>query len=140
MADIVITPANVIAQPGASIGAGIAGATITAGQIVNASSTGAIVPSDADVTGISNVTRFYVALNGGAVNQPIKVALSGDISLGAVMTPGTAYYLSPSTDIAAGGDICLFSDLLTGDNVIFLGVAKSTSILAFFPIITGVTI
>jgi hypothetical protein len=136
MADITITPANVIAAAGASLASGIAGATITAGKIVHASpANGRMILSDADAAGIGLVTKFYIALNGASDGQPVALAAAGDIALGVSMTAGTSYYLSP----VAGG-IAPRADVLTGDNVIFLGTARSTSVLAFSPLISGVTL
>lgn len=136
MADLSITAANVIAASTARRKSGVAGATITAGQIVHISpTTGRYILSDADAAGIGDVTEFAIALHGAADGQPLQVSTGGDITLGAVMTAGTSYYLSP----VAGG-IAPRADILTGDNVILLGVAKSTSVLALKPIISGVTL
>ena len=66
--------------------------------------------------------------------EPGVVALPGsDITIGATLTAGTAYYLS-----ATAGGICPFADLGAGDRVIFLDIAKSTSVLHFRPIDSGV--
>ena len=136
MADLTITAANVIAASGARRKNGTAGATITAGQIVHINpATNRYVLSDADAEGIGDVTEFAIALNGAADGQPLQVALGGDITLGAVMTAGTSYYLSPN----AGG-IAPREDVLSGDNVILLGIARSTSVLKLKPIISGVTL
>lgn len=136
MADLSITAANVIAASTARKKTGVAGATITAGQVVHISpTTSRYIVSDADAAGIGDVTEFAIALNGASDGQPLQVANSGDITLGAVMTAGTAYYLS-----ATAGGIAPVADILSGDNVILLGVAKSTSVLALKPIISGVTL
>ena len=136
MADLTITAANVIAAPGARRKNGTAGATITAGQVVHISpTTGRYILSDADAAGIGDVTEFAIALNGAADGQPLQVALGGDITLGAVMTAGLSYYLSPT----AGG-IAPREDVLSGDNVVLLGIARSTSVLKMKPIISGVTL
>ena len=50
---------------------------------------------------------------------------AGDITIGATLTAGTAYYLSDT----AGG-ICPLADVGEGEYVCMLGLAKSTSILA----------
>ena len=136
MADLVITAANVIAAARARRRTGTAGATVTAGQVVHISpTTGRYILSDADAEGIGDVVEFGIALNGAADGQPLQVALGGDITLGAVMTAGTSYYLSTT----AGG-IAPRADLGAGDDVILLGVSKSTSVLALKPIISGVTL
>ena len=136
MADLVITAANVIAAARARRQSGTAGATITAGQVVHLSpTTGRYILSDADAEGIGDVVEFGIALHGASNGQPLQVVLSGDVTLGEVMTAGTSYYLSTT----AGG-IAPRADLGAGDDVILLGVSKSTSVLALKPIISGVTL
>lgn len=136
MADLSITAGNVVAARPARKKSGTAGAAITAGQIVHASpTTGRYILSDVDAAGVGDVTEFAIALNGASDGQPLTVATDGDITLGAVMTAGITYYLSPTP-----GGIAPVADVLSGDNVIVLGVAKSTSVLALKPIISGVTL
>jgi hypothetical protein len=136
MADLSITAGNVIAASTARKKSGTAGATITAGQIVHLSpTTSRYILSDADAVGVGDITEVAIALNGASDGQPLEVATFGDVTLGSVLTAGTSYYLSPT----AGG-IAPVADLLTGDNVILLGVAKSATVLAFKPIISGVTL
>ena len=133
MADLSITAASVIAAPSARKQSGLAGATITAGQIVY------LDPDDsrfklAGAT-IAAVTSVFVALNGAASGQPLQVATMGDVTFNAVLTAGTEYYLSTT----AGG-ICPRADVVTGDAVILLGIARSTTVLKFKPIFSGVTL
>ena len=136
MADLTITAANVIAAPGARRKNGTAGATITAGQPVHLSpTTGRYILSDADAEGIGDVTEFAVALHGASDGQPLQVILSGDLTLGAVMVAGTTYCISDTP-----GGIAPRADLAAGDDVIVLGVARSTSVLKMKPIISGVTL
>ena len=66
-----------------------------------------------------------IALNGASLNQPITVHEFGDLTLGATLTPGTAYFLSD----AAGG-ICPLADVGSGEYVCQLGIAKSATVLA----------
>lgn len=135
MADLSITAANVTAAALATKKSGTAGATITAGQVVYLDASNEYVLADADAAGVGDITAVYIALNGASDGQPITVCAQGDVTLGAVMTAGTAYYLSP----VAGG-IAPIADVASGDDVILLGVAKTTSVLAFKPIISGVTL
>lgn len=129
MADISITAANVIAGSNAKKRAGIAGATITAGQIVylDQASTGKWLLADAD--GASAAIRggetVGIALNGASDGQPIDVQTEGDITIGGTLTAGTAYYLSDDP-----GGICPLADVTGGDYYVLLGLAKSTTILA----------
>lgn len=67
---------------------------------------------------------YGIALNGAAANQPLAVQRSGDITIGATLTPGLAYYLSDTP-----GGICPVADVGSGEYVILLGLAKSASVL-----------
>lgn len=136
MPDVTITAANVVAAATAKKKVGLAGIAITAGQVVHISpSTGRYILSDADAAGIGDVTEFAIALNGAANGQPLQVAALGDVTLGGGMAAGTAYYVSPNP-----GGIAPLADILTDDRVILLGLAKSTTVLALAPIISGVTL
>lgn len=133
MADLSITAANVIAASNARRQNGTAGATITAGQVVY------LDPADnrfklAAATN-ATITAVSIALNGAATGQPLQVALLGDVTFNAALTAGTDYYLSTN----AGG-ICPRADVTTADAVILLGIARSTTVLKFKPILSGVTL
>ena len=125
MADISVTAASVLASSDAITENGVAGATITAGQVVALNTTtGKYVLADAD--GAAGIDRPRgIALNGASDGQPLKIAKSGDVTFNAALTAGVTYYLSP-----APGGIAPRADVLTGDIVSVLGVAKSTTILA----------
>jgi len=134
MAALSITAANVKAGAGAIITAGIAGATITAGQAVfRDTATGKFVLSDADGDGLQQVAG--IALNGAADGQPLSVQTAGEILIGATLTAGTTYYLAPT----AGG-IGPLTDVASGDDPIVIGMAKSTSVLLIRIIDPDVTI
>lgn len=136
MADLSITAANVVAGANAVTRRGVAGATITAGQVVQINSeTGRYILSDADAAGTGSVREFHIALNGCANGQPITVLRSGDVTIGATVAGGTSYYLSPNP-----GGIAPRADVLTGDVVVFLGVAKSATVLSFQPVNSGFTL
>lgn len=124
MADLSITAANVLAASNATIEHGIAGATITAGQTVYLDdATGRYELADADGTGTTR-TRG-IALNGAADGQPLAIIKEGDLTMNAVLTAGVSYFQSP----VAGG-IGARAEVLTGDYVTSLGIAKSTTVLA----------
>lgn len=136
MADLSITATAVVANAGAVKRSKIAGATITAGQIVYLDpADDRYKLADADMTGIGAVTGVFMALNGASVGQPLSVLVKGSVTMNAVLTAGTAYYLSPT----AGG-VAPVADVLSGDNVILLGIAKTTTVLVFDPLIPGVTL
>ncbi|MDT4867251.1 hypothetical protein FQZ97_1021490 [compost metagenome] len=124
MADIVITAASVLAASDATTEHGRAGATITAGQVVALETTsGKLVLADADGSQIIRRPRG-IALNGASDGQPLAIAKSGDVTL-AGMTAGVSYFLSPTP-----GGIAPRADVLTGDYVTHLGIAKSATVLA----------
>lgn len=123
MANLTITAASVVPGANAVIKNGIAGATITAGQPVYldpASSTYKL--SDNNLAGAESCDG--ISLNGASAGQPVDVLGSGDLVIGATLVSGTAYCLS-----ATGGMICPQADLVTGNVVIQLGIAKSTTVL-----------
>lgn len=134
MVDIVITAASVAKGGNALVQQGTAGASITAGQAVYLdSATGRYLLSDNDGTGTKQVDG--IALNGAATGQPLAVQRGGDITIGATLTPGTAYYLS-----ATVGGICPVADVAVGDDVILIGLAKSATNLSLRITDTGVTL
>lgn len=123
MADLVLTAASVLASSDATTESGTAGATITAGQVVALNTTtGKYVLADADGAGIDRPRG--IALNSASDGQPLKIAKAGNVTLGAVLTAGVDYYLSPTP-----GGIAPRADVLTGDIVSSLGIATSTSVL-----------
>ena len=125
MADISVTASAVIAASTAPKESGIGGATITAGQMVALDDvTGKYVLADADGSATIRVPRG-MALNGCSDGQPLTIAKGGDITMNAVLTAGVSYFLSPTP-----GGIAPRADVLTGDYVTHLGIAKSTTVLA----------
>lgn len=136
MADITITPANVIAGSNASLATGTAGEAITAGKAVYLSSaTKKWMLADSDSATAEAKQAKGIALNGASLNQPIAVQTSGDITIGATLVAGTAYYLSET----AGG-IQPSADLASPESVCLIGHAKSTSVLAIAIQYPGVTL
>lgn len=136
MADLSLTASAIVAASGANLKRGTAGATITAGQIVYLDASDSKYKlADADNLPAAGVTAVFMALNGASDNQPISVLQGGDVTMGSVLTAGTAYYLSPNP-----GGIAPLADVQSGDDVIVLGVAKSATVLLFKPIIPDVTL
>lgn len=125
MSDLSITAANVIAGAGARTVDGTAGATITAGQVVYLdSAAGTYKLADCDSATAAVRSPAGIALHGAASGQPLEVLTKGPVTIGATMTAGVAYYLSPN----AGG-ICPVADVLTGDYATIIGIATSTTVL-----------
>lgn len=125
MADLSITAANVIAGTGARKVLGTAGATITAGKTVYLDiSDSKYKLADCDSATAAVRSPSGIALNGASDGQPLVVHEEGPITIGATMTAGTTYYLSPN----AGG-IAPIADILTGDYPVIIGIATSTTVL-----------
>lgn len=125
MTDLVITAASVVAGSDSTTVSGTAGVTITAGQAVYLdTTTGKWALADADSATVAQRRAAGIALNGAALNQPIKVLTSGDVTIGATVTAGVAYYLS-----GTAGGICPVADIGTGEYVCLLGIASSASVL-----------
>ncbi|HTK34553.1 MAG TPA: hypothetical protein VL358_04595 [Caulobacteraceae bacterium] len=135
MADLTITATSVLSGAKAVTEQGVAGEALTAGQVVyKAAATGKWMKADANAGTAEPHHAEGVALNGAAVNQPVLVEKSGEITIGATLTPGSPYYLS-----ATAGGICPAADLTTGMAVCQLGLAKSASVLVIdiqFPSVT----
>lgn len=126
MADIVITPADVVASDGAVKETALAGETITAGKAVYKSpTTKKWMLADSNSATAAAKVADGIALNGASLNQPLTVIKQGDLTVSTVLTAGSTYFLSDT----AGG-ICPDADVGAGENVCQLGVAKSTSVLA----------
>ena len=125
MVDLVITAANVIPASDAVTELGVAGATITAGQVVYLDSADAKYKlADADSATAAIRSPIGIALNGASNGQPLKIHKSGSIVTGATMTSGLAYYLSKT----AGG-IAPVADIAAGGYSVFLGITTSTTAL-----------
>lgn len=136
MADLVITPANVVKGNNAQTEAGILGATVTAGQVVYLDpTTRKYLLADNNAAALPAKSPKGIALNGGSINQPVVVHKGGDIAIGATVVVGTPYFLSD-----APGGICPLADLLTGENVVLLGIAISTTTIKVGILDSGVAV
>lgn len=125
MADITLTPANVVAGSDSSAVTGVAGETIAAGKAVYLSSTTKkwmLADSNSATAEARKATG--IALNGASLNQPIAVHKAGDITIGGTLVAGTAYFLSDTP-----GGICPLADVGSGEYICQLGLAKSTTVL-----------
>lgn len=125
MADLSITATSVVAGTGATITHGTLGETVTAGQAVyKESASGKYMKADNNATVPSARKAQGIALNGGAINQPVAVQTAGDITIGGTLTAGLPYYLSDTP-----GGLCLVADVGSGEYVCILGISKSTTVL-----------
>ncbi len=134
MVDLTITAASVQKGGNAVVDNGIAGASLTAGQVVyKDAATGTYKLADSNFAGAT--VPVGIALHAAATGQPIAVQTSGDITIGATLTAGSAYYFSET----AGG-IQPAADLGSGEVVGQLGLAKSTTVLELRINLPGVTL
>jgi urocanate hydratase len=129
---------SALLKPGsnATVRSGTAGATITQGQPVyfdSATSTYKLADCNSATAAVRSPVGF--ALNAASAGQPISVQSGGDLTIGATLTPGAAYYLS-----GTAGATCPVADLTTGDYPVVLGIAKSASVLAVDIIESGVAL
>ena len=134
MADVSITPANVLKGSDALDEDGLAGATIEAGQVVYKDSDSKFQLTDTDSGTAAAKVAYGIALNGAADGQPLKVQRGGRITIGGTLVPGTAYYASETP-----GGIQPGTDLATED-VAFLGHAVDAAVLDLRIYNTGVTV
>ena len=125
MADLSITATSVVAGSDSVGENGFLGATVTAGQLVyKDSADGLWKLVDANSATAAARTPGGIALNGGVSGQPVRVHKSGDLTLNAVLTVNTAYFLSDTP-----GGICPAADVGSGEYGTFVGIAKSTTVL-----------
>lgn len=139
MPNVVITAANVLADANARTPVGVAGETITAGQVLY------FDPADsrwrrADAltalkAGSANPSFIKVALSGGSVGQTIALLDNGqDYTVGGTLVVGTTYVVSAT---AGGGNIAPEADLVATNFYTRLGYAISTARMRFNPDPTG---
>jgi hypothetical protein len=127
MADISITVANVVQGTGAKVVEGVAGAGITAGQVLYLdSATNTYKLADCNSATAAARSPAGIALHGALTGQPVAVQLgtSGSITIGGTLTAGVVYYLSGTP-----GGIRPVADNTTGDYPVALGIATSTTVL-----------
>lgn len=125
MADLVITAANVIAGENSVKEQALAGETIAAGKAVYiSSSTKKFMLADSNSATAEARKATHIALNSASLNQPMIGHKFGDITIGATLTAGTAYFLSDTP-----GGICPLADVGAGEFVCQIGFAKSTTVL-----------
>jgi len=135
MADLSITAANVKPGANAVIDYGhLAGATIGQGvQVYLDPATNKWKVADANGSGTRQAQG--TSLNAASDGQPLAVQTGGDLTIGAAIVAGTTYCLS-----ATAGDICPQADVASGSDVVFVGYARSATVLALRYAAPGVTL
>ena len=137
MADVTITAANVRPTEDGDwvLGQGIAGETVTAGQVLYADATDGGKLKAADADSLQKAHAVGVAMSNAAEDQPIRYLASGPAILGSGnLVRGRVYYASSN----AGG-LCRESDIATSKYTTAVGVATTTSELTVHLVVSGVT-
>ena len=125
MAALTITAASVVKGANARIDRnGYAAATITAGQAVYKAADGRWNLADDDAATALVRVPTGIALSSSSANQPVAVQTDGDITIGATMTPGMAYYLG-----ATPGTIVPVGDVTTPQYPAIVGIARSATVM-----------
>lgn len=142
MAAITVTSTAIVPNSDASTDQLFAGETITAGMsVVKKISDGKVYKADANdaaLNGSSALTSVIlgIALNGGALNQPITFIKGGSFTMNAGLTAGETYIVGAGI----AGDINPNADKASGWLVHRLGYATSTTVFVMDMKNTGVTI
>lgn len=137
MADLTITAANIVPGSNATIKHGIAAVAIACGKSVYLDpDTNTVKLSDNDDASAAVRETVGVSVNAAAVaGQPVSYIKDGDLAFGAILTKGETYCVSGTP-----GGICPRADVTTGDDLIIIGVASSTSNLQVGLRDTGATL
>jgi hypothetical protein len=135
MADLSITASAVIAGADSVQESGTFGATVTPAQAVYRDTDGTLKLADSNGASSLIRTPIGLALHGGSASQPARIHKSGDLTVGSILTPGVAYYLSDTP-----GGICPYADLASGEYPTFIGIAKSASVLKVMITPSGVAL
>lgn len=137
MVDVSITAASLVPASDAEFEEGIAGATITAGQVVYKDPNDSNKLKLADSNSAVNSVRHGagIAVHGAAAGQPLKYQVAGSLTLGGTLVRGTTYVLSETP-----GGIQPTADLTSGEYVTVLGTATSTTVLKMSLNRTGVAV
>src|SRR4051812_11117128 len=102
MADLTVTPANVVRGANAVTETRDAGEAIAAGKAMYVSpTTKAFMLADSNSVTAGAKVATHIALNSAAAGQPMTGQSSGELNPGATLTVGAGYYLSDTP-----GGIC----------------------------------
>lgn len=130
MADLSITPANVIASANAQTSEVILAAATDAGEIL-ARASGLGTKATAGGTEVQSVA-WAMALSSGAEGQPVKVLTLGKVAIGAVVAVGQVFVLSAANP----GKLAPPADLTEDDYMTLVAIAVSPTEIEFRPFAT----
>jgi hypothetical protein len=132
MANLVLTPANVVPGDNANPQRATAGVAVQAGDLVYKDTTGKLQLSDADGAAAAQAVQG-MAVNSAGAGQPANfVTEDDDLDTGGAAVEGLPYFLS-----ATAGKMCEAGDLATGMRSIFVGIGKADGKLNFKPVVGG---
>lgn len=135
MAALTITAANVGVGSNAAFQRYEVGAAIGHGQVIYYDTNNADYRlADADTAATARAVGITVT-SATADGNFVLAVTRGELTLGAILTVGTEYYLGTTP-----GEIVPKADLVTGDFVTRLGIATSTSTLFVDINATGVAL
>ena len=121
MADYTVTAASVVQSSKITPKSGTAGASIAAGDVLYKDDSGLLQLGDANVT--TKTTVAGIAVNSAASGQKVLyVDRDDDFTPGFTGAIGDVVCLS-----ATAGKMAPHADLTTGDEVVILGVMKTTT-------------
>lgn len=124
MAALTITASALLAGSNANIKHGMSGAAIAAGKSVYLDPDDNLVKlADNDAVSTDEHDAVGISLNAtAAAAQPVSYIKSGDLAFGAILTKGETYCVG-----GTAGDIVPRADVTTGDELVILGIASTTS-------------
>lgn len=124
MADLTPTASALIPAANAIIVHGMSGAAIAAGKSVYLDpDTKTVKLADNDAVDTDEHNAVGISLNAtAAAGQPVSFQKGGNLAFGAILTKGETYCVSGTP-----GGICPRADVTTGDELVILGIASTTS-------------
>lgn len=132
MADLVITPANVLEGNQARKQSKTAGANITQGDSVYVDSVDQLQAALKAVDAAS-AAAVGIALNSAEAGQPCTFQSGGEIDVGATLVVGETYVVG-----AAAGGIAPVADVISTEFSTILGIATAAGVLKMGVLQSGV--
>jgi hypothetical protein len=132
MADLVITPANVLEGTQARKQTRTAGAVITQGDSVFVDTSGQMQAALKGVDAAS-AAAVGIALNSAESGQPVTFQSGGELDVGSTLVVGETYVVG-----AAAGGIAPVADVVSSEFSTILGVATAAGVLKMGVLQSGV--
>jgi len=126
MADLTITPANVVAAAGATTRTVTAGETITAGQAVYLESDDSLYWLASNDVDDEEVAVAGISLHGALAGQPLTIITGGNLGLGTGtgLTVGMLIFCS-----ATAGGLAPFADIVSTNRMCMIGFCPAANTL-----------